>query len=159
MYALRGTFVLATLLMLQAATSVNAAFHVFTRYQRVADQECNKRTGVCYCKPVVEWRVGVVPSSQYNCDAFRDDKWFQRTWGNGQSWEGLSYPTICGSKPVDMYPRNGGLEIYEHNANPGKILAKCYRQSPNTIDCTKRFMCAGETKVNDVWVCADTQLC
>jgi len=72
----------------------------------------------------------------------------------GSSWNTTNFPGICGSKAVDMYVMDGGnnLEVWEHNASPGKLLAKCYRQTDVTIPCGNPGgpLCpTGKTEVHD----------
>ncbi|KAH6996067.1 hypothetical protein BKA56DRAFT_666329 [Ilyonectria sp. MPI-CAGE-AT-0026] len=142
--------------------SVSAGFHLFLRYQNLCDVECNKKSGVCWPKHFVEWRVGAVPSSQYGCDAFRDDRNFPHVlpqFGQEFSWNGYNHPGICGTASVDFWVTNNGenLEVWIHGANPGQKVATCYKQHGDRIDCG-RDSCY-TTQVNDVWVCAETDLC
>jgi hypothetical protein len=137
-------------------------FHLFTRYQRSGTWSCERRQ-TCSCKFDVEWRMGAVPAQNYNCNAFMNDAYFPQLIEAGASWN-THFPGICGSKAVDMYIVNGGnnLEVWESGANPGKLLAKCYKQNANTITCGNPGdpLCpTGKTEVHDVWVCAETNLC
>ncbi|KAH7138194.1 hypothetical protein B0J11DRAFT_513784 [Dendryphion nanum] len=141
----------------------SANFHLFTRYTNYCDTECNKKSGVCYPLHVPEWRVGAVPSNNYNCNSFKNDKYFPSVLGQyGQdfAWNGYqNFPDICGSGRVDFWVTNNGqtLEVWKHAANPGVKVASCYRQSGDEINCGDKS-CA-VTKVHDAWVCADTNLC
>ncbi|KPM40051.1 hypothetical protein AK830_g6515 [Neonectria ditissima] len=142
--------------------SASAGFHLFLRYQNLCDIECNKKTDVCWPKHYVEWRVGAVPSSQYNCNAFKDDRNFPNVLpqsGQDFNWNGYNFPGICGTGSVDFWQTNNGqtLEVWVHNANPGQKVATCYKQQGNSIDCGRQSCYV--TEVHDVWVCADTKLC
>ncbi|KAH8722473.1 hypothetical protein GQ44DRAFT_729579 [Phaeosphaeriaceae sp. PMI808] len=143
--------------------SASAGFHLFLRYQNFCDVECNKKSGVCYPKHVVEWRIGAIPSKDYSCNAFKNNRNFPvvlSQWGQDFSWNAFrSYPDICGSGAVDFYTTNNGqtLEVFKHNANPGVKVASCYKQSGGEINCGDKS--CDVTKVHDVWVCADTKLC
>lgn len=74
-----------------------------------------------------------MPSSQYGCDAFRDDRnfpWVLPQFGQEFSWNGYNHPGICGTASVDFWVTNNGenLEVWIHEANPGQKVATCYKQ-------------------------------